>query len=65
MQDAMLTAIDNAVIPRVEMAVAPITGLSRQGPSSVVQNPDRRDFKRNTEKIPFISASSRLDLNVV
>ena len=31
---------------------------------SVIQNPDRRDFTGNTENTPFMSASSRLDLNI-
>ena len=64
MHDAILSAMDIIVIPRVEMAVRSITGSSVQGPSSVVQNPDRRDFTGNTENTPLMLASSRLDLNV-
>ena len=64
MHDAILTAMDNVVFPRVEMAVTSITGSSGQGPSNVVQNPDRRDFTGNTENTPTMAASGRLDLNV-
>ena len=46
------------------MAVRSITGSSRQGPNSMVQNPDRRDFTGNTENTLLMSASSRLDSNV-
>ena len=44
MHYAILTAIDNMVIPRVEMAVKLITGSTGYGTNSEVQNPDRRDF---------------------
>ena len=64
MHDAILTAMDNVVFSRVEMAARSITGSSGKGPSRVVQNPDRRVFKGNTEKTPLGSASSQLDLNV-
>ena len=40
MLDAILTAMHNAVIPRVEMTVRSVTGSSRQRPISVVQSPD-------------------------
>ena len=36
MHDAILTAMNNVVIPRVEMAVRLITGSSRKGPNSLV-----------------------------
>ena len=55
--------MNDVVIPRVEMAVRSITGSSGSGPNSIVQNPDRRYFKGNTENTPLRSASSRLDLN--
>ena len=64
MHDAILTAMDAVVILRVEMAIRSFTGSSGQGPSSVVQKPDRRDFTSKSENTPFISASSRLGLNV-
>ena len=64
LHDAILTVMDKVVIPPVEMAVRSITGSSRHGPNSVVQNPDRSDFTENTENTPLMSASSRLDLNI-
>ena len=65
MHDAIFTAMDKVIIPRVEMAVRSITGSSGRGHNSVVKNPNRGDFTRNTENTPLISASSRrLDINV-
>ena len=58
MQDAILTSMDTVVMLRVEMAVRSITRSSGHGPSTVVQNPDRRDFTENNKKTPLISASS-------
>ena len=63
MDDAILTAMDKVVIPRIEMAVKSITSSSGHGPNSDVQNPDRRDFLENAGNSPFMSASSRFDLN--
>ena len=63
MHDAILTAIDKVVIPRVEMAVKSITGLSGHGPHRDVQNPDRREFLGNAGNTPVKSASNRLHLN--
>ena len=63
MHDAILTAIGNVVITRVEMAVKSITGLTGHGTNSEVQNPDRRDFLGNIRNTPLTSASSRLDLD--
>ena len=64
MYDAILTAMNNVVIPRIEMAVRSITGSSGNGPNSIVQKPDRRHFTGNTEYTPLRSASSRLDSNI-
>ena len=64
MHEAVLTAMDNVVIPRVEMPVRSLTGSSGQEPCSVVRNPDRRDFARNTENTPPMLDSNRLVLNV-
>ena len=64
MLDAILTAKDKIVTPRVEMAVRSITGSAEQGLNSVVQNFDQRDFKENTDNNPLLSASSQLDLNI-
>ena len=50
--------------PRVEMAVRLITSSSGNGPNSIVQNLDQRDFTGSTENIPLRSASNRLDLNI-
>ena len=63
MHDAILTAMDNVIIPRVEMAVKSITGSTGLGTNSEVQNPDRSDFLRNIGSTPLMSASSRLDLD--
>ena len=63
MHDAILTTIDNVVIPRVEMAVKSITGSAGHGRSSEVHNLDRRYFLRNVRNTPFMSASSQLDLD--
>ena len=42
--EAILTAIDNVVIARVEMAVKSITGSTGHRINSEVQNPDRKNF---------------------
>ena len=60
MHDGILTAMENVLISRVEMA----TGSSVQRPSRGVQSPVRKDFSGNTENTPLILASSRLDINV-
>ena len=64
MHDAILTAVNDVVIPRVEMAVISSTGSSRNGPNSIVHNPEWRNFTGNTENTPLKSASSRLDLKI-
>ena len=63
-RDAILSAMDNVVIPRGEMAVRTITGSTGHGLNSTIQNPDRRDFVGNRVSTLFKSASSRLDLNI-
>ena len=63
MHDAILTSIDNVVIPRTEMAVKSIKGLAGYGTASEVQNPDRRCFVGNIRNTPLMSASSQLDLD--
>ena len=63
MHDAILTAVDNVVISRGEMAVKLITGSAGHGTSSEIQNPDRRDFLVNIRNTPLMLASSRLDLD--
>ena len=61
--DAILTAIDNGVIQRVEMIVKSSTGLTGHGTNSEDHNPDRRDFIGNIRNSPLMSASSWLDLD--
>ena len=63
MHDAIVTALDQMLIRKVEMAVRSITDLTGHGPISEVQNPDRRDFLWNAGNTPLMSACSRLDLN--
>ena len=46
MHDAILTAMDSVVIPRVYRAVGLVNESSGRGTSSVVGNPDQRDFNR-------------------
>ena len=62
--DAILTALNDVVIPRVEMAKKSIKGSSGNGPKCIVQNPDRRDFTGKTEITQLRPASSRLDLKI-
>ena len=64
MQNTILTAMDKMVIPRVETNMRSITGSSAHGPNSEVLYPDRRDFLGIAGNTPFMSASSRQDLNI-
>ena len=64
MNHAILTAMNNVVFPRIEMAVRSITSSSENGPNSRFENPDRRDFTGNTENSAVRSSPSRLDLNI-
>ena len=64
MRNAILTAMNDVVIPRVEMSVRWITGSSGNGHSSIVQNLDRKDFTGITRNTPLRSASSQLDSNI-
>ena len=59
--DAILTAMDNVTIPRVEIAVRSVTESAGQEPNSVVQNAGQRDFSGNREDTPLMWASNRLD----
>ena len=49
--DAILTAIDKIVKPRVELAVRFITESSGRGPSSIVQKFDQSDFSETRKTI--------------
>ena len=53
--DAVLTAIDNVVTARVEMAVKSITGSAGHGTDSEIQNHDRRDLLGNIRNNPLLS----------
>ena len=64
LHDAILTAIDNVVISRVEMAVRSFTESSGRRPDCMVQLPDQRDFPWDTKNMPLMSACSRMDLNI-
>ena len=60
--DAILTAMGNVVIPKFEMAVKSIAESSGRGPSSMLQNPDKKNFSKNTENTALMSPSSQVDL---
>ena len=61
MHEAIWTAMNDMLNPRVEMAVKLNTGSSGNGPNSIVQNSDGRVLTGNTENTPLKSASGRLD----
>ena len=63
MHDAILTAIVNLVIARVEMAVKSITDSTGLGTSSEFQKTDRRYFLGKKVNNPLMSASGWLDLD--
>ena len=62
--DAILTAMDILVIPRVDRVVRSISETSIWGRSNNFQNLGERDFLRRYENTPLLLASSRLGLNV-
>ena len=65
-QNAILTAVKNLVIPRVELAMKSVNTSSGCGVDSVVLDPDRRDFSGNIEghQMPFSNRlNSHADLN--
>ena len=64
MEGAILRAMDKLAIPRNEMALRSIAGSSGHASNNVVQNPDRKDFRGNTEKKTLMLASSRFDLYI-
>ena len=64
MHCAILTAMDNVVIPPIEMAVRSIIESSAYGHNSAVQNPDENNFIGNTKNTPLKSDSRRLDPNI-
>ena len=58
MLDAILTAMDNVVVLRIEVVVRSITQSSGRALISIVQNPDQKDVSGNTENTLFMSATS-------
>ena len=62
--DAILTAMDNLVIPIVKIAMSSITESSGRGPNNVVQNLDQKDFSGNMEITTRITASGRTVLDI-
>ena len=63
MHEAIWTAIDNMVIPRVVTAVKSIIGSTGYGTNSDVQNSDRMDCTGKIKNTSLVSATSRLDLD--
>ena len=59
-QDAVMTAMENLVIPTVEFAMKSANALSGNGIGSVVLDPDQRDFSVNIEGLQM-TASSRIN----
>ena len=59
----ILTGMDNVNI-RVEMALRSISGSSGREANSVVHNPHQRNFLRNMENTPLMTACGRVDLNI-
>ena len=59
-QGAVLTAIENLVIPRIELAMKSVNASTERVEVSVVLNPDQRDFSGNIESLQ-LTASSRLN----
>ena len=62
--EAILTAVDRTIFPRVQMALRLITSSSGHGQNSVVQYRDQKDFTGNTEITPLVSALSQFDLTM-
>ena len=60
----ILTAMVSVVLPRIEMALSSITGLSWHQTNGVVQNSDQRVFSGNIEDNPFMTASGRKGVDV-
>ena len=60
--DAIWTAINNVLLPRVEMTVRCITGSSGFCPNSAGQNTDQENFSSNIENTALMTASGRIDV---
>ena len=65
-QDAVLTAIENLVIPRVELAMNSANARSERSADSNVLEPDQRDFLGDIKSLRMTASSrinSHMDLN--
>ena len=65
-QDAVLTAMENLVNPRVELAMKSVNASSGRGVSNVVMDPDRKAFSGIIENLQRTASSrinSHTDLN--
>ena len=65
-QDALLTAIENLLIPRVKLAMKSVNASSGREVGSVVLDSDQRDFSGNIESLRMTASSrtnSHKDLN--
>ena len=65
-QDAVLTAIENLVTPRVELAMKSANAHSERNVDGNVMEPDQRDFLSNIEGLRTTASSrinSHTDLN--
>ena len=60
--DAVLTAMDSLIIPKLELAMKLVKALSRRGPASLLFELDQRDFSANLEGFQM-TASSKLNEN--
>ena len=60
--DAVLTAIESLVIPRIELAMKSVNASSVSGVDSVVLDPDPREFSAYIEGLQF-TTSSRINLH--
>ena len=65
-EDVVLAAIENLVIPRVELAMKSTNASSGTSVYDNVLDPDQRDFSGNVENLRLTASSrthSRTDLN--
>ena len=60
LQDAVLTAIENLVIPGVELAMKSANAFSGRSVDGNVLDPDQKDFSENIEGLQM-AASSRIN----
>ena len=60
--DAISTAMDYLIIPKIEISVRSVLESSERGANGIVQNPVNREFSAVMENTPLMTASSRTDL---